>query len=194
MPLVVIEEPNHTEPLLDALLEAGLNLIEIALRTPRAIEAVEIAARRADMTVAAGTVLTAEQLQQVIQAGADFAVSPCFTTELSEAASNSGFPFIPGIASTSEAMTARNQGFSYLKIYPAEPLGGSRFVQSLSAVFQDLSFMPSGGVSQKNFLDYLSQHNVFAVSGSWIAPKDLISSGRFDQITRRAKHAKEHAT
>ena len=193
VPLVVIEETSQTEPLLDALLAAGLNLVEIALRTPRAMESLEIAAKRGDMTVAAGTVLTAEQFSQVIQAGADFAISPSFTAELSEAASESGFPWIPGVASASEALTARSQGFSSLKIYPAELLGGPSFVQSMGAVFQDLSFMPSGGVSQDNYLEYLSQPNVFAVSGSWIAPKDLIAQGEFAEITRRARAAKESA-
>ena len=193
VPLVVIEETSQTEPLLDALLAAGLNLVEIALRTPRAMESLEIAAKRGDMTVAAGTVLTAEQFSQVIQAGADFAISPSFTVELSEAASESGFPWIPGVASASEALTARSQGFNSLKIYPAELLGGPSFVQSMGAVFQDLSFMPSGGVSQDNYLEYLSQPNVFAVSGSWIAPKDLIAQGEFAEITRRAKAAKESA-
>lgn len=170
-----------------------MNLVEIALRTPRAMESLEIAAKRGDMTVAAGTVLTAEQFSQVIQAGADFAISPSFTAELSEAASESGFPWIPGVASASEALTARSQGFNSLKIYPAELLGGPSFVQSMGAVFQDLSFMPSGGVSQDNYLEYLSQPNVFAVSGSWIAPKDLIAQGEFAEITRRAKAAKESA-
>lgn len=193
MPLVVIEETSKTEPLLDALLAAGLNLVEIALRTPRAMDCIEIAARRTDVTVAAGTVLTAEQFSQVIEVGADFAVSPSFTSELSGAAAESGFPWIPGVASASEALTARSQGFDSLKIYPADLLGGPRFVNSLGAVFQDLSFMPSGGVSQENYLEYLSQPNVFAVSGSWIAPKDLIAQGDFAEITRRAKAAKDSA-
>lgn len=193
MPLVVIDEPSQTDQLLDALVKAGLTLVEIALRTPQALESVKIAAKREDLTVAAGTVLNASQFKQVLQAGADFAVSPAFTAELAEAASDSGLPWIPGIATASEALTARSQGFNSLKIYPADLLGGPRFAKSLGDVFQDLSFMPSGGVTQENFLDYLSQPNVFAVSGSWIAPRELISKGEFSEITRRAKEALELA-
>lgn len=193
MPLLVIDDPSQTDPLLDALAETGLNLVEIALRTPRALESVEIAAKREDFTVAAGTVLTTEQLNRVFKAGADFAVSPSFSEELSDAVSATGLPWIPGIASASEALAARNRGFTCVKIYPADLLGGPRFVQSLGAVFEDLSFMPSGGVSQENYLDYLSQPNVFAVSGSWIAPRNLIAQGEFAEITRRANQAWERA-
>lgn len=193
VPLVVIDDPRQTELLLDSLAEAGLNLVEIALRTPRAMDSIKIATQMGGFTVAAGTVLTPTQLNQVFEAGVDFAVSPSFSEELSDAVSVTGMPWIPGIASASEALAARNRGFKSVKIYPANLLGGPQFVQSLGAVFEDLSFMPSGGVSQENFLDYLSQSNVFAVSGSWIAPRNLIAQGEFAEITRRAKEALEKA-
>lgn len=189
VPLVVIEDPKHVAPLIDALLEAGLGLIEIALRTPRALEAIETAAKLGSMTVAAGTVVKVEQFASVRSAGAHFAVSPSFTPALAQASRLQGLPWIPGIASTSEAQSASEQGFDHLKIYPADLLGGPGFVSALGAVLPDLRFIPSGGVTQQNFSGYLSKPNVFAVSGSWIAPKELIASAQFTEITARARSA-----
>lgn len=191
VPLLVIEDPAQTEPLVGALVEGGLNLVEIALRTPGALHAIELAANTSGVKVAAGTVVRAEQFEQVRNAGAEFAVSPAFTSELADAAQAARVPWIPGIGSVSEALEARGCGFHHLKIYPADLLGGPGFVASLSAVFQDLTFMPSGGVSEQNFVEYISLPSVAAVSGSWIAPKQLISQGEFALITERAHRACE---
>lgn len=189
MPLVVVDSSDQIKFVIDALLDAGVRVIEIGLRTPESLRALEIAVNYSDITVAAGTILTKEQLVTVMDAGVAFGVSPVLNPEVLELSSSLSFPLIPGIATVSEAQLASNFGYSSLKVYPADLLGEEKFIRAVSSVMPDLSMMPSGGVSEANMTTYLNEPNVFAVSGSWIAPRELIRSGNFKEMTAIASRA-----
>lgn len=189
MPLVVVDSSDQIKFVIDALLDAGVRVIEIGLRTPESLRALEIAVNYSDITVAAGTILTKEQLVTVMDAGVAFGVSPVLNPEMLELSSSLSFPLIPGIATVSEAQLACNLGHSSLKVYPADLLGGEKFIRAVSSVMPHLSMMPSGGVSEANMTTYLNEPNVFAVSGSWIAPRELIRSGNFKEMTAIASRA-----
>lgn len=189
MPLVVVDSSDQIKFVIDALLDAGVRVIEIGLRTPESLRALEIAVNYSDITVAAGTILTKEQLVTVMDAGVAFGVSPVLNPEVLELSSSLSFPLIPGIATVSEAQLASNFGYSSLKVYPADLLGEEKFIRAVSSVMPDLSMMPSGGVSEANMTTYLNEPNVFSVSGSWIAPRELIRSGNFKEMTAIASRA-----
>lgn len=189
IPLVVIDDPADTLPIMDALLEGGLDVIEIGLRTPAALKAVEIAAQNETMKVAAGTVVNTAQLKRVIDLGASFGISPAWSDAVVAEAQRINFPFIPAIATPTEALRAFENGYTQLKVYPADLLGAEKFIRAIGAVFPDLSLVPSGGVGPHNAGDLLREPNVFAVSGSWITPKRLIEERNFEAITRLATEA-----
>jgi 2-dehydro-3-deoxyphosphogluconate aldolase/(4S)-4-hydroxy-2-oxoglutarate aldolase len=189
IPLVVIERADDVNSVMDALLAGGISNIEIALRTPAALEAIKIASARADFTVAAGTVTSSDLVSRAIDAGADFGLSPASQDGVLNAAQESHWPFLPGIATPSEALRMKDRGLSYLKVYPTDLLGGEKFLDSLAQVAPTLQLLPSGGVSELNLANFLSKPNVFAVSGSWIATKTDIAERNFTQITERASKA-----
>lgn len=189
MPLAVVDSSDQIKFVIDAFLDAGVRVIEIGLRTRESLRALEIAVNYSEITVAAGTILTKEQLVAVMDAGAAFGVSPVLNPEVLELSSSLSFPLIPGIATVSEAQLASNLGYSSLKVYPADLLGGEKFIRAVSSVMPELSMMPSGGVSEANMITYLNEPNVFAVSGSWIAPRELIRSGNFKELTAIASRA-----
>lgn len=189
IPLVALDEASAVNPLLDAFAEAGLFTIEIALRTPAALTAISVASKRREFVVAAGTVLTAEQVSKSIDAGASFGLAPSSSEELLGAVSNHAWPFIPGFSTVSEAHLLRERGFGVLKLFPADLLGATKFCRALASVMPDLGLVPSGGVAEENLAEYLFEPNVHAVSGSWIAPRDLIATGQFQEITLRASRA-----
>lgn len=189
MPLVVVDSSDQIKFVIDALLDAGVRVIEIGLRTPESLRALEIAVTYSDITVAAGTILTKEQLVTVMDAGVAFGVSPVLNPEVLELSSSLSFPLIPGIATVSEAQLANNLGYSSLKVYPADLLGEEKFIRAVSSVMPHLSMMPSGGVSEATMTTYLNEPNVFAVSGSWMAPRELIRSGNFKEMTAIASRA-----
>lgn len=191
IPLLVIDLADDVLPVTEALADGGITVFEIGLRTPAAIDAIRLAVQAGVGTVAAGTVTNPEQLSQVIDAGAAFGVSPAFTPSLSKAVVDNNFPFIPGIGSVSEALAAWESGFAHQKLYPADLLGAEKFAKALASVLPDISLMPSGGVGEPNLQNYLAQPNVFAVSGSWLAPQALVAERRFDEIRDRARRALE---
>ena len=191
IPLLVIDRAEDVLPVTEALADGGITVFEIGLRTPAAIDAIRFAVQAGVGTVAAGTVTNPEQLSQVIDAGAAFGVSPAFTPSLSKAVLESNFPFIPGIGSVSEALVASESGFSHQKLYPADLLGAEKFANALASVLPEISLMPSGGVGEQNLQAYLMQPNVFAVSGSWLAPRALVAERRFEEIRVRARKAME---
>lgn len=191
LPLVVLDEAEAVLPVIDALAQGGLSAIEIALRTPVALHAIEIAAKRGDATVAAGTITSVDQVRQAIDAGASFGLAPSSFLSVMEASHAADWPFIPGIATLSEAHSAQDKGFEYQKVYPAGLLGGERFARAIHQTFPEIKLLPSGGVTQVTMAAYLREPNVFGVSGSWIAPRDLIAAGNFGEIARRAGEASE---
>ncbi|MEM9234783.1 MAG: bifunctional 4-hydroxy-2-oxoglutarate aldolase/2-dehydro-3-deoxy-phosphogluconate aldolase [Pseudomonadota bacterium] len=192
MPVVVIDSADDAVPLANALLEGGLNAIEVTLRTEAAIEAVAaIRSDVPDMIVGTGTVLTPADLARSAKAGAVFAVSPGLTRTLATAAQEmvSTLPLLPGTASASEVMHGLEAGFTRLKFFPAEAAGGLPLLKSLGSPLPQAKFCPTGGISVKTAPDYLAQSNVFCVGGSWLTPKNIVAEGNWAEITRLAKEA-----
>ncbi|MEP2988662.1 MAG: bifunctional 4-hydroxy-2-oxoglutarate aldolase/2-dehydro-3-deoxy-phosphogluconate aldolase [Parasphingorhabdus sp.] len=189
VPVVIPGEPIQMEGLVEALFLGGLGTIEITLRSETAIDAISIAAKQNNLIVGAGTVLSVEQAENAVGAGARFLVSPGFDPAVVGWAKRNDVPIIPGIATVSEAMRAIGSGLHFVKLFPAEQLGGAKTVQAMGAVLPDLKIMPTGGVTLKNLTDYLSVPAVGAVGGTWIAPADDIVNGHFAKITERAKAA-----
>lgn len=173
-----------------ALTAGGLRVIEITLRTPGALAAIA-AIREAvpQAVVGAGTVLDAAQIEAAVAAGARFLVSPGLTPALAEAAARAPIPFLPGIATASEAMLAMERGFRALKFFPAEAAGGSRSVAALAGPLPDLQFCPTGSIDAQKAPDYLRLGNVLCVGGSWMVPKAAVVAGDFAAIERLAREA-----
>jgi Entner-Doudoroff aldolase len=193
VPLVVIDNPADVPSVMDALIAGGIGVIEIGLRTPAAMEAIEIAVKQESMVVAAGTVRTQQQVHEVLAAGVAFGISPSSTKSMMSEALDEGLPLIPAVASLTEAQIALDMGYTDLKTYPTDLLGGTKFLRAIGAVMNEVRLMPAGGVSEENLASYLSESNVFGVSGSWIAQRDLIAKKDFAEITRRAARAMEIA-
>ena len=190
MPVIVIDSADQAEPLADALLAGGIRTAEITLRTPAAIKAIEKMARNCpDITVGAGTVRTARDVQIAADAGSRFVVSPGTTSSILEGCQSAGLPLLPGAASVSEMMALAEQGYSVQKFFPANAAGGISFIKSLSSPLPDLTFCPTGGITEITAPDWLALPNIVCVGGSWIAPQALIESGDFAEITNRARVA-----
>jgi len=188
--VLTIERSDDARPLAQALAAGGLTVLEITLRTEAALGAIEEAAKLDGVVVGAGTVTSGADLARAAQAGATFAVSPGLTPALAEAARRDGtLPLLPGVATASEAMRARELGFGALKFFPAEPAGGAPALKSLAGPLPDLRFCPTGGVTESNAVAYLALPNVICVGGSWLAPRDDVAAGRWERITARAAAA-----
>lgn len=190
IPVIVVENLAHAVPLAEALVAGGLTVLEVTLRTPVALEAIALMrAALPDAIVGVGTVLHAEQLHAAAEAGASFAVSPGLTDALATAALAQSVPLLPGIATVSEAMAARERGLRHLKFFPAEAAGGAKFLSSLASVIPDLAFCPTGGIGPANAGSYLALPNVACVGGSWMLPKDRIQAGDWAGIEALAREA-----
>ena len=190
MPVVAVDSAAQAVDLARALAKGGLKAIEITLRTPAALDAIRAVSREVPECVCgAGTVLNPKQFDQAQEAGAKFIVSPGTTVELLDAAKSSSVPLLPGATTPSELMAMLEEGYELLKFFPAEQSGGIAYLKSLAPVFQSIRFCPTGGVSMKNVADYLALPNVVCVGGSWVAPKEALAAGNFDEITRLANEA-----
>ncbi len=190
--VVVIDDAASAVPLARALLEGGISAIELTLRTPAALDALTaIRAECPEILVGLGTVLTPDQVKQVVDRGASFAVSPGLNPEVVRAASAAGLPFAPGIATPTDIEGALSLGCRLLKFFPAGPSGGIAYLKSISAPYAHLGveYIPLGGLDAGNFTDYLALDCVPAVGGSWIAPRDLIKRQDWKTITRNAREA-----
>lgn len=188
--VLTIEDVAHAIPLARALVAGGVRTLEITLRTPAGALAAE-AVRTAvpDALVGLGTVTTRKDLELARRLDLPFAFSPGATPELLDAAAELGIPFIPGIATASELIAALARGFTTVKLFPAEQLGGLAMLKALAGPFPHVRFNPTGGVSPANMAAYLAQPNVVAVGGSWLAPAADIRAGNWDAITGRARTA-----
>jgi 2-dehydro-3-deoxyphosphogluconate aldolase/(4S)-4-hydroxy-2-oxoglutarate aldolase len=185
IPVVEITNVARAVQLAQTLAAGGLSVMEVTLRTPAALESIRaIRAEVPEFIVGAGTLLTAAQVAQATEAGAYFGVSPGFTPALSAAASDLALPFVPGTVTASEMLTAAEYGHTHLKFFPAEQSGGARALASFASPLaaHGIRFMPTGGIRPAGLGEYLSLANVFAVGGTWIAPRDAITEGRFDLI------------
>jgi 2-dehydro-3-deoxyphosphogluconate aldolase/(4S)-4-hydroxy-2-oxoglutarate aldolase len=174
--VVTLERVEDARPLAAALAAGGVQVLEVTLRTPMALAAIEeIAAHLPDVVVGAGTVLAPRDFVAAADAGARFAVSPGFTARLAAAAEKSPLPWLPGVATASEVMTALEVGFERLKFFPAEAAGGPTALRALGAVFPNVRFCPTGGVDASNAARYLALANVACVAGSWLAPPEALA-------------------
>jgi 2-dehydro-3-deoxyphosphogluconate aldolase/(4S)-4-hydroxy-2-oxoglutarate aldolase len=190
VPVMVINKLEHAVPLAHALVEGGLKVLEITLRTPIALDAIKaIKAEVPGAIVGAGTVINLDTLQKAIDVGSEFLVSPGVTESLIDAAIKSGVPILPGVISPSEVMRLMEKGITEMKFFPAEAAGGIPMLKSIGAPLPQVSFCPTGGISPKNAADYLALSNVACVGGSWMAPADLVDKEDWDEIKRRATEA-----
>ncbi len=190
IPVIVIDSLATAVPLARALVTGGLSVLEITLRTPVAMDALRaIASEVPEAVVGVGTVLSPAQLDDAGRAGARFAVSPGVTPTLVAAARDHAVPLLPGAATVSEVMFLREAGYRFLKFFPAEASGGTKFLSSLASVIGDVRFCPTGGVTPANAGTYLALPNVVCVGGSWMLPKDRVAAGDWDAIRTAAAAA-----
>ncbi|MDU9739629.1 bifunctional 4-hydroxy-2-oxoglutarate aldolase/2-dehydro-3-deoxy-phosphogluconate aldolase [Helicobacter pylori] len=190
VPVVVIEDLSDAVPLVQSLIEGGIPIIEVTLRSSCALEAIELIAKNVPkMRVGAGTILNLTQLEQAQNRGAEFLISPGLTIKLLEHAKKKDMPLIPGVSSSSEVMQALELGYSALKFFPAEYCGGVKLLNAFNGPFKGVKFCPTGGISADNMRSYLNLENVLCVGGSWLTPKDLIQNKEWDKITEICKRA-----
>lgn len=190
VPVVVLHNAQVAAPLARALLEADLGVIEVTLRTADALQGIEeISKLVPEMIVGAGSVRSPEQFAECVNAGARFAVCPGYSERLLAAAATHKLPFIPGAATASEMIALYEHGYTLQKFFPAELAGGRAYLKAVGAPLPEVRFMPTGGVSPDNVLDYLALGNVACVGGSWITPPDLQSKGDFSGIKAIARGA-----
>ena len=195
VPVMVIENLDDAVPLAKALVEGGLKVLEITLRTEPALQAIKaIKEAVPDAIVGAGTIINTETLQDSIEAGAEFIVTPGSTPSIIDAALASGVPILPGINTPSEAMVLLEKGITAMKFFPAEAAGGIPMLKSIAGPLPQIQFCPTGGVNPKNAPDYLALKNVACVGGSWMAPADLVNAGDWEEIKRRAHEASQLAS
>lgn len=189
IPVLVLGDAGHARPLAQALLEGGLPVLEVTLRTPQALEVIAEMATVEGAIVGAGTVLSPKDVQDAKSAGAQFAVSPGTTSRLLEACEEAELPLLPGAATTSEAMRLFERGYRVLKFFPAQAAGGAGALKAIGAPLPEIMFCPTGGVSLQNAKDYLSLPNVICVGGSWVAPADKVDAQDWGAITALARQA-----
>lgn len=193
VPVIVLDDPSQAVPLAEALLAGGITIAEITLRTSAGLQAIRLLSGQTDLLVGAGSVLVAGQVDQVVDAGAKFIVSPGLSTAVLDRAQVREVTALPGVATSSDLMVAAARGLSEVKIFPAGLLGGPAMIKALSAPFPHMTFMPSGGVTLDTMADYLTLPCVPAVSGSWMVDPALLRAGDWDEVTTRAATAMERA-
>ncbi|WP_441751956.1 bifunctional 4-hydroxy-2-oxoglutarate aldolase/2-dehydro-3-deoxy-phosphogluconate aldolase [Helicobacter pylori] len=190
VPVVVIEDIKDAVPLAQSLVEGGIHIIEVTLRSSCALEAIELIAKNVPkMRVGVGTILNPTQLEQAQNRGAEFLISPGLTIKLLEYAKKKDMPLIPGVSSSSEVMQALELGYSALKFFPAEYCGGVKLLNAFNGPFKGVRFCPTGGISADNMRSYLNLENVLCVGGSWLTPKNLIQNKEWDKITEICKRS-----
>ncbi len=190
VPVMVIDKLEHAVPLAKALTSGGLKALEITLRTPVALDAIQaIKEAMPEAMVGAGTIVNEKDLEAALAAGATFLVSPGTTPTLADAAAQCGVPMLPGVSTPSEAMVLLEKGFTHLKFFPAEAAGGVPMLKSIGGPLPQLTFCPTGGINPDNAMSYLSLPNVACVGGSWMAPNDLVNAEAWDEIEALAKTA-----
>ena len=183
IPVVVLDDAKDAVPLAKALCEGGLPCAEVTFRTAAAEEAIrQMSSAFPEMLVGAGTVLTIEQVDKAVAAGAKFIVSPGFNPEVVKYCLEKNIPITPGIQTPTEIEAAMALGLRTVKFFPAEPAGGLKMIKAIAAPYVDVTFMPTGGISASNVREYLAFNRIIACGGSWMVKKDLVASGKFDEI------------
>jgi 2-dehydro-3-deoxyphosphogluconate aldolase/(4S)-4-hydroxy-2-oxoglutarate aldolase len=187
IPVVVLDDVAHAVPVAQALVDGGVPVIELTLRTAAALDCIEqIASNVPDILVGAGTIVVPEQAKQALSAGAQFLVSPGTTDDLAAAMQETGLPHLPGAATVSEVIRLLELGYRELKLFPAEASGGTAFLKAVGGPLPQARFCPTGGITPDSAPSYLSLANVGCVGGSWLTPADAIAEGDWARISRLA--------
>jgi 2-dehydro-3-deoxyphosphogluconate aldolase/(4S)-4-hydroxy-2-oxoglutarate aldolase len=195
VPVVSIESADAAVPLAEALLEGGIDVIEITLRRPGGLPGIAALARSSlPICVGAGTLLDPQDVARAVEAGARFGLSPGATPPLLQAARTAGLPFVPGVMTPSEVMVARAAGHSLMKLFPAVQAGGIAMLKAISGPLPEVRFIPTGGIRAETLTEWLAEPNVARVGGTWIAPASLIADGDWAAIAQRARQATAAAT
>ena len=190
IPVIVIDRLEDAVPMAQALVEGGVRVLEVTLRTAAALPAIEAIAKSVPgAIVGAGTVRSADDVHAVRTAGARFVVSPGYTQQIGTACKSIGIPLLPGVSTATEAMCAYDEGFSFLKLFPATAVGGVGLLKALAGPLADIAFCPTGGITVETAPQFLAVPNVKVVGGSWLTPADAMKSGDWDRITALAKAA-----
>jgi len=190
VPVVVLEDAKDALPLAERLMKGGLPCAEVTFRTAAAEESIRLMAKAyPDMLIGAGTVLTCDQADRAIDAGAGFIVSPGFNPKVTEHVLKKGVPMTPGVCTPTEIEAALQFDLDVLKFFPAEPSGGLKMIKALAAPYVGLRFMPTGGIGPDNVRDYLKYDRIVACGGSWMVSGKLVREGNFDEIERLVKEA-----
>lgn len=193
LPVLTVPDPATTHPLAEALAAGGARCAEVTFRTGGAEQVLEIMAAHRDLAVGAGTVLTGDQAERAVAAGARFVVSPGYDEEVVARCRELGVPVVPGIATATELMRALRAGCHTVKLFPAEPLGGLRMLRALAAPFPQARFVPTGGIRDAHLTSYLADPAVLAVGGSWMATATHLERGDYDEIRRLTAAAVERS-
>ncbi|QDP96368.1 bifunctional 4-hydroxy-2-oxoglutarate aldolase/2-dehydro-3-deoxy-phosphogluconate aldolase [Microlunatus elymi] len=184
VPVVVLDDATSAAPLAEALVAGGLPVAEVTFRTTAAVESIKTMSARGDLLVGAGTVLTAEQVDAAVDAGASYVVSPGFDPAVVRRCNERGVLPLPGAVTATEVQAALAAGLQVVKFFPAETSGGAKAIKALSAPFAGLRFVPTGGIGPANLAEYTAVSAVLAVGGSWMVPRDAIAAGDFDKVSR----------
>lgn len=191
VPVVVLNDVKDAAPLAKALVEGGLPCAEVTFRTDAAAESIRIMTEAyPDMLVGAGTVLTTEQVDRAVEAGAKFIVSPGFDPEIVDYCIGKNVPVFPGCISPSEVAQAVKRGLKIVKFFPAEQAGGLAMIKAMAAPYNILRFMPTGGINTKNLKEYLAFDKILCCGGSWMVKGDMVEAGEFDKIQKLTKEAR----
>jgi 2-dehydro-3-deoxyphosphogluconate aldolase / (4S)-4-hydroxy-2-oxoglutarate aldolase len=190
IPVIVIQRLEQAVPLAQALVEGGVKVLEVTLRTPVALAAIEAIARAVpEAVVGAGTLRRAADAKAARDAGSVFAVSPGYTAELGAACRAAGLPLLPGVATGSEVMAAMADGLDFLKFFPAVQAGGIPMLKALAGPFPDIAFCPTGGITPETAPQFLALPNVVVCGGSWLTPAEAVEAGDWARITQLAREA-----
>lgn len=190
IPVIAIDDLAHAVPMAQALVAGGIRVLEVTLRTSHGLAAIRaIAEQVPDAIVGVGTLTAPEEFVAARAAGAIFGVSPGLTNQLIAAAKSSGLALLPGVMTPSEVMAAREAGFRQLKLFPAVPAGGVGMLNAIAGPLGDITFCPTGGITQDNAAQFLACKNVACVGGSWLTPKAAMQAGDWTELTRLAKAA-----
>ena len=190
IPVVVLDDVAHAVPVARALVDGGVPVIELTLRTPAALDCIEqVAIHVPEILVGAGTIVAPGQAKQALSAGAQFLVSPGTTDDLAAAMQDTGLPHLPGAATVSEVLRLLELGYQELKFFPAEAAGGAAFLKAVGAPVPHARFCPTGGITPASAPSYLSLGNVGCVGGSWLTPADAIAAGDWGRISRLARES-----
>lgn len=190
IPVIVLHRREHAVPMARALIDGGVRVLEVTLRTPAALDAIaDIARDVPEALVGAGTLRTAADVARVRDAGARFAVSPGYSAALASVCRQHDLPLLPGVSTASEVMAAADAAFAFLKLFPAGAVGGVELLRALAGPFSDVGFCPTGGVSASNAPDYLKLPNVRCVGGSWLVPSDALERQDWPRIRALAAQA-----